>query len=104
MFGFNKRVLLIGSGGREHAIALKLEESYAVSHIFVAPGNGGTAMASPKISNIALDISSVKAIQEFVISEKIDLVVVGPEQPLVDGVTDAMNEIVRFPFHFQRYC
>jgi phosphoribosylamine-glycine ligase len=94
LFGFNKKVLLLGSGGREHAIALKLSHSYAVSHIFVAPGNGGTATCSSKVSNIDLNIGDINAIEYFVKSNGIDLVVVGPEQPLVDGVSDAMSILV----------
>jgi formyltetrahydrofolate-dependent phosphoribosylglycinamide formyltransferase len=86
-------VLLLGSGGREHAIAHKMSQSLAVALIFVAPGNGGTALSSKKVENVELNISDMAAIQSFVVDSEIDLVVVGPEQPLVDGVVNLMNAI-----------
>jgi phosphoribosylamine--glycine ligase / phosphoribosylformylglycinamidine cyclo-ligase len=85
-----KRVLLVGSGGREHAIAHKLSESNFVSHVFVSPGNGGTA-CSAKITNIKIGSSNSEIVQ-YAIENKIALVVVGPEQPLVDGLCDALRE------------
>jgi phosphoribosylamine---glycine ligase len=78
-------VLVIGSGGREHALAWKLAQSPQVSHVFVAPGNGGTAL-SPKLQNLTL--TSVQALADHAEQEKITLTVVGPEAPLAAGVVD----------------
>jgi phosphoribosylamine--glycine ligase/phosphoribosylformylglycinamidine cyclo-ligase len=79
-------VLLIGSGGREHALAWKLSQSPEVERILVVPGNGGTA-AVPKVQNIA-DVSAADfpALVKLAQAEGVDLVVPGPEQPLVDGI------------------
>ncbi|EIW86905.1 aminoimidazole ribonucleotide synthetase [Coniophora puteana RWD-64-598 SS2] len=79
------RVLVLGSGGREHALVWKLAQSPAVAHIFVCPGNAGTA-ASSKSSNVDISPSDFPALIQFAVGNKIDLVVPGPEQPLVDGV------------------
>ncbi len=79
------KVLVIGGGGREHALAWKLAQSPKVQAVFVAPGNGGTALDS-RLGNI--DITDVKALREWAQAEKIALTVVGPEQPLAAGVVD----------------
>jgi phosphoribosylamine--glycine ligase len=79
------KVLVIGSGGREHAIAWKLSRSPKVQQVFVAPGNGGTAHA-PDLKNIA--ITDKQALRAWAQSEGIALTVVGPEAPLADGVVD----------------
>ncbi|HEX3139498.1 MAG TPA: phosphoribosylamine--glycine ligase [Rhizobacter sp.] len=79
------KVLVIGSGGREHAIAWKLAQSPKLQSVYVAPGNGGTAL-SPHLKNIA--ITDVKALADFAQAEKIALTVVGPEAPLAAGVVD----------------
>lgn len=79
------KILVIGSGGREHALAWKLAQSPRVQRIYVAPGNGGTA-ADPRLTNVA--ITDIEALAEFAIGEKIALTVVGPEQPLAAGVVD----------------
>ncbi|MGY0194826.1 phosphoribosylamine--glycine ligase [Leptothrix sp. BB-4] len=79
------KVLVIGSGGREHALAWKLAASPRVQKVFVAPGNGGTAL-SPALHNVAL--SDVQALADFAQAEKIGLTVVGPEAPLSQGVVD----------------
>ncbi|MBC7434762.1 MAG: phosphoribosylamine--glycine ligase [Bdellovibrionales bacterium] len=79
------KVLVIGGGGREHALAWKLAQSPKVQAVFVAPGNGGTAQDS-RLGNIA--ITDVKALREWAQAEKIALTVVGPEQPLAAGVVD----------------
>ncbi len=79
------KVLVIGNGGREHAIAWKLAQSQRVQQVFVAPGNGGTA-ADPALHN--LPITDIAALADFVVSEKIALTVVGPEAPLAAGVVD----------------
>src|SRR6218665_995709 len=79
------KVLVIGSGGREHALAWKLAQSPKVQTVYVAPGNGGTAL-DEHLRNIA--IPEVKALADFAESEKIGLTVVGPEAPLAAGVVD----------------
>lgn len=79
------KVLVIGGGGREHAMAWKLSESPKVTKVFVAPGNGGTAL-NPKLENVA--ISDVRELRTWAQAEKIALTVVGPEAPLAAGVVD----------------
>lgn len=81
-------VLLIGSGGREHAIAWKLNLSPNLGNLFVAPGNPGTSEIA---NNVHLDISDFSSVAEFSKQNNIDLVVVGPEQPLVDGIVDYLE-------------
>ncbi|MPQ42990.1 phosphoribosylamine--glycine ligase [Clostridium tarantellae] len=82
-------ILLIGSGGREHAIARKLSMSKKVSKIFCAPGNGGTALEN-KCENI--NLISIKELINFAKNNSIDLTIVGPEQLLIEGIVDAFNE------------
>ncbi|MHB9117695.1 MAG: phosphoribosylamine--glycine ligase [Burkholderiales bacterium] len=82
------KVLVIGSGGREHALAWKLAQSPRISRIYVAPGNAGTAL-EPGVYNAP--INSIQELLEFAITEKIALTVVGPEAPLADGVVDAFQ-------------
>ncbi|CAM9635769.1 unnamed protein product, partial [Phaeothamnion confervicola] len=84
-------VLVIGGGGREHAIALALAASRAVSHVYVAPGNGGTAAGNRKISNVELSVRDEAGLVGFASEHGIALVVVGPEDPLVAGISDAMS-------------
>ena len=79
------KVLVIGGGGREHALAWKLAQSPKVQAVYVAPGNGGTAMDS-RLENV--DITDVQALREWALKEKIALTVVGPEGPLAAGVVD----------------
>ena len=79
------KILVIGSGGREHALAWKLSTSPRVQQVFVAPGNGGTAL-DPALKNVP--ISDVAALRDWALAEKIALTVVGPEQPLAAGVVD----------------
>lgn len=81
------RVLIIGSGGREHALQWKLAQSPLVEKIFVAPGNGGT-----KENNVDLAVTDFEGIKDFCIREKIDLVVPGPELPLTKGLADFLKE------------
>ena len=83
-------ILLIGNGGREHAIAWKLSQSATVEHIFVAPGNGGTARL-PKCENVPIKAEKVAALRDFAVEKQVDLVVVGPEAPLVAGITDLLQ-------------
>lgn len=78
-------VLVLGAGGREHAIAHKLAESRSVSHVYVAPGNGGTATGGPKMSNVAIGAEDEPKLLAFAKDNNIGLVVVGPEAPLVVG-------------------
>jgi phosphoribosylamine---glycine ligase len=78
-------ILLLGSGGREHALAWKMLQSDQCSKLFVAPGNAGTAQIA---TNINLNILDFEAIKTFIIQEKIEMVVVGPEDPLVLGIYD----------------
>uniref|UniRef100_A0A452RIW5 Trifunctional purine biosynthetic protein adenosine-3 n=1 Tax=Ursus americanus TaxID=9643 RepID=A0A452RIW5_URSAM len=79
------RVLVIGSGGREHTLAWKLAQSNHVKHVLVAPGNAGTACLE-KISNTAISINDHTALAQFCKDEKIEFVVVGPEAPLAAGI------------------
>ena len=79
------KVLVVGSGGREHALAWKLTQSERVQTVFVAPGNGGTA-ADPLLHNLA--ITDANALADFALAEKIALTVVGPEAPLAAGIVD----------------
>ncbi|MEM9758919.1 MAG: phosphoribosylamine--glycine ligase [Pseudomonadota bacterium] len=81
------KVLVLGSGGREHALAWKLKQSPRVAQVFVAPGNAGTA-SEAGVSNVAIDPMDFSALTGFVRDEGIDLTVVGPEAPLVAGVVD----------------
>jgi Phosphoribosylamine-glycine ligase len=83
------KVLLIGSGGREHALALKISESKSLSILYCAPGNPGTEKIA---HNINLDISDHQSIVNFSINNKIDLVIIGPEQPLVEGLSDKLRQ------------
>jgi phosphoribosylamine---glycine ligase len=83
------KVLVLGSGGREHALAWKITQSSQLEKLYVAPGNAGTANIA---ENVALDISDFSAIGNFTIQNSIDLLVVGPEQPLVDGIHDYFNK------------
>src|SRR2546428_9806433 len=79
------KLLVIGSGGREHAIAWRLAQSPRVQKVYVAPGNGGTAR-EPGLENIA--ITAIDKLAEFSLAENIHLTVVGPEAPLAEGIVD----------------
>ena len=80
-------VLIIGSGGREHALAWKAAQSPRVDKVYVAPGNAGTA-TEPGMENVALDVMDFPALADFAEANAVDLTIVGPEAPLVDGVVD----------------
>ncbi|MDC1191264.1 phosphoribosylamine--glycine ligase, partial [Gammaproteobacteria bacterium] len=84
------QVLVIGSGGREHALAWKSAQDHSVTQVFVCPGNAGTALEA-KISNISINIDDFQAIESFCVQENIGLVIIGPEQPLVNGLTDYLQ-------------
>ena len=79
------RILLLGSGGREHAIAWKLSQSPLCEALFIAPGNAGTSDCG---TNLPFSVTDFEAARKACITEKIDLVIVGPEEPLVKGITD----------------
>ncbi len=83
-----KNVLLIGSGGREHALAYKISLSNSLNKLFISPGNPGTI---PLGKNISIDINDTTALINFCSKNEIALVVIGPEQPLVDGLADALR-------------
>ena len=78
-------ILLLGSGGREHALAWKMLQSSKCSKLFVAPGNAGTSQIAVNVDMSATDFESIKS---FSLEEKIDMIVVGPEDPLVNGIYD----------------
>ncbi|MDR3246318.1 MAG: phosphoribosylamine--glycine ligase [Prevotellaceae bacterium] len=78
-------VLLLGSGGREHAFAEKIAKSHLLDKLFIAPGNPGTAECG---QNISLDLSDFAAIEKFVVENNVEMLVVGPEDPLVKGIAD----------------
>ena len=80
---------VIGSGGREHAICYKLKQSSKINRLFCIPGNAGTKKIA---ENINEDISNFKALYKIIKKQNIDLVVIGPEQPLVDGLVDYLTE------------
>ncbi len=80
-----RNVLVLGSGGREHALAWKIAQSEKVSKVYIAPGNAGTASVG---ENISINIADFQAVKDVVLKYYINLVVVGPEQPLVDGIVD----------------
>jgi phosphoribosylamine--glycine ligase len=83
------KVGIIGSGGREHALCSALRKGKLVSKIYCIPGNAGTELIA---TNVELQINNFEQIKKFVISKKLDLVIVGPEKPLVDGLVDFLEE------------
>ena len=85
------KVLIIGSGGREHAFTWKASQSDLVDKIFVAPGNAGTSL-EPKAENIEISSSDIEGLVSFSKKENIGLVIVGPEDPLVNGITDTFTK------------
>ena len=84
------KVLIVGSGGREHALAWKCAASPRVSEVLVAPGNAGTAR-EPKVRNVALPATDIEGLVELAHSEHVDLTIIGPEAPLVAGIVDAFE-------------
>src|SRR5262245_5630260 len=81
------KILIIGGGGREHALAWKVAQPPLVTEVFVAPGNAGTA-TEPKTRNVDIAAEDLAALEAFALKESIDLTIVGPEAPLVAGVVD----------------
>src|SRR5215472_3140118 len=84
------KVLIVGGGGREHALAWKCAASTRVSEVLVAPGNAGTA-AEPKVRNVDVAAEDLAALTRLAASERVDLTIIGPEAPLVAGVVDAFE-------------
>ena len=82
-------VLIIGSGGREHAIAWKIKQSPRLSKLYIAPGNAGTESCG---ENVPMDVGDHQAVVRFCKEQPIDLVIVGPEVPLAAGMADALSE------------
>ncbi|MFT6407856.1 MAG: phosphoribosylamine--glycine ligase [Arenicella sp.] len=85
------KVLIIGSGGREHALAWKVAQSDDVTNVFVAPGNAGSE-SEPKVSNIAISGDDIPGLVAYATENDIEITIVGPEAPLVMGVVDAFRE------------
>ncbi|HBW38955.1 MAG TPA: phosphoribosylamine--glycine ligase, partial [Desulfosporosinus sp.] len=85
--GYSKRVLIVGNGGREHALAWKLAQSPELEQLFVAPGNAGTLLW-----NVTIPTHDIAGLVEFALQESIDLTIVGPEDPLSLGIVDAFQE------------
>jgi phosphoribosylamine---glycine ligase len=86
------RVLVVGNGGREHALAWKVAQSPHVARVFVAPGNGGTALCDEKIENVAIAATDIHALLQFAQEQKIDLTIVGPESALEVGIVDLFEQ------------
>ena len=82
------KILLLGSGGREHALAWKIAQSKRVTQLFIAPGNAGTSEVG---TNVDIQVNDFDAIKDFICTQQIDMVVVGPEDPLVNGIYDALK-------------
>ena len=83
-------ILIIGSGGREHALAWKAAQDNFVTNVYVCPGNAGTALEE-KVSNIKIDHNNFEEIKNFCVNDHIELVIIGPEQPLVNGLSDFLQ-------------
>tara|TARA_X000000368_G_scaffold401285_1_gene374016 strand:+ start:33 stop:1307 length:1275 start_codon:yes stop_codon:yes gene_type:complete len=82
-------IMILGSGGREHALAWKISKSKLSDNLYIAPGNGGTSIEG---INIPLNINDFKEVKDCVLKKSIDLVIVGPEEPLVNGIVDFFKE------------
>ena len=85
------KILVVGNGGREHALAWKAAQSPLAHQVYVAPGNAGTAL-EPNLKNIDIAASDIEGLLEFAIRENIDLTIVGPEVPLVAGIVDSFGK------------
>ena len=83
------KILLLGSGGREHALAWKIAQSPKVEKLYIAPGNAGTNAVGENVNIKATDFEAISA---FALKENIGMVVVGPEDPLVQGIFDSFKE------------
>jgi phosphoribosylamine--glycine ligase len=91
------KILIVGGGGREHALAWKCAQSPRVDGVFVAPGNAGTAL-EPKVRNVDIAADDIEALLAFAAREEIDLTLIGPEGPLVAGIVDRFNAAGRACF------
>lgn len=98
------KVLIVGGGGREHALAWAVARSEKVSKVYVAPGNGGTAMMGDKVGNVALKATDVDGLLQFALDESIDLTVIGPEQPLEAGIVDRFSDSGKKVFGPTKYA
>ncbi|MDD5633519.1 MAG: phosphoribosylamine--glycine ligase [Methylococcales bacterium] len=85
------KILIVGNGGREHALAWKAQQSPKVEKVFVAPGNPGTAL-EPSVENVAIAVDDIPGLMAFVQKEHIDLTIIGPEIPLVMGIVDSFQK------------
>ena len=81
-------ILLLGSGGREHALSWKLAQSSKLDKLYIAPGNAGTSELG---TNVSLDYKDFPEFKSFILDNNVEMVIVGPEQPLVDGITDKIK-------------
>ena len=95
------RIAIIGSGGREHSICQKIYESKKVEKIYCIPGNGGSSQIA---ENIKINIKNFDEISNFLKNNKIDLTIVGPEEPLVDGIVDYLNNKQIKVFGPDKFC
>jgi phosphoribosylamine--glycine ligase len=84
------KILIVGGGGREHALAWKCAQSPAVERVYVAPGNAGTAR-EPRVANVDIGAEAIDSLLAFACDQRIDLTIVGPEAPLVAGIVDAFD-------------
>ena len=83
------KILLLGSGGREHALAWKIAQSEKCEKLYIAPGNAGTSNCG---ENVAMKADDFEAVKQFVVDNQINMVVVGPEDPLVKGIYDDLKQ------------
>ena len=95
------KIAIIGSGGREHAICQKIYESKKVSKIFCIPGNGGTKKIA---ENIDINLKSFEDIKNFLLKNNVDITIIGPEEPLVNGIVDYLNLNGIKVFGPDKYC
>lgn len=85
------KVMVVGGGGREHALCWKIAASPLVDHIYCAPGNGGTQIAE-KVTNVPINVGEFEKLGEFAIDKKVALVVIGPDNPLAEGIVDKLEQ------------
>ena len=95
------RIAIIGSGGREHSICQKIYQSRKIEKIFCIPGNGGTNLIA---ENIEINLKNFEEIKIFLIKNKINFTIVGPEEPLVNGIVDYLNESGLKVFGPDKFC
>ena len=83
------KVGIIGSGGREHALCIAIKKSAKINKIYCIPGNAGTSSIA---ENVSLDLNNYENLKQFIIQNSIDIVIIGPEKPLVDGLADFLEK------------